>query len=113
MMIPKDDGTYITGPFDVIGILHDTAKERFHACLWVDHPLPGGSPPGVVRLKSKLHHTEGSESFEGAVQHAHEMREKIEVADRNVWLERERVVARNFDKDGFADVMVVPDWRGC
>jgi|SRR5688572_847337 len=111
MMIPKGDGTYATGPRDVLGILHDTARERFHACLWEERPLPGGHPPGFVRLESKIHHTEGSPSFEGALEHVRTMREKIDVLEDNVWTQRDRVVAQNFDKLGFASILLVRDWH--
>jgi hypothetical protein len=38
----------------------------------------------VVRLKSKMHHTQGTPDFEEAQKHLEELRQKIAVSDENV-----------------------------
>lgn len=112
MMLRNDDGTYEMGPFDVLGILKDSSTGRFHACVWLEHPFPGVPDPNpdLIRLKSKMHHTAGADTFEGALVHVQELHTQIKVSEANLWLKPEQVVERDFSNDGFADVMVVGNW---
>ncbi len=66
--------------------------------------------PQLVRLKSKMHHTTGADTYDGAVQHAQELRLKFKVEDANFWVNPERVVERDFETDGFASVLILPNW---
>jgi hypothetical protein len=112
MLLANGDGTYTAGPLDVIGILKDASTGRFHACIWLEHPLPGGGPPSnIVRLKSKMHHTEGAATWEVALKHVQELCRKIVIDDDNVWIKPEQVVERDFSIAGYADVMIVPSWK--
>jgi hypothetical protein len=111
MLIRTDTG-HLAGPFDVIGIMKDVSTGRFHACIWEEYPMPGSQPPDTfVRLKSKMHHTVGAETFEGAVEHVEGMRTKIVIDDANVWIAPQQVVDRDFAVEGFASVTVVPNWK--
>lgn len=113
-LIPKGDGQgYITGPYDVLGIMQDVSTGRFHACLWLEAPLPSqhGESDSIVRLKSKFHHTAGAETFEGALAHVAELRQKIEIEDSNVWTDPSQVVGKDFTNHGYADICIVPNWR--
>lgn len=112
MLIRNADGTYDGDRFDVIGILKDSSTGRFHACIWLEAPMPGlpDPDPNAIRLKSKMHHTIGADTFEGAIEHVQELRTKFKVDDTNVWTKPEQVVERNFAQEGFADVMLVPNW---
>jgi hypothetical protein len=87
--------------------MKDTSTGRFHATYWEEKPLPGGAPETIVRLKSKMHHTTGAETFEGALEHIREMREQIQIQDANVWTTLDKVVERNFTSESFATVTVV------
>lgn len=91
MMISNGDGTYTGGMYDVVGILHG-ADDRFYAAYLFERPMPGPieTPPKVVRLETKMHHTAGSDDFEGAVEHARALSEQINVAPENLWIEREQ-----------------------
>lgn len=111
-MFRNADGSYDMGRFDVLGILKDSSTGRFHACVWLEHPFPGASEPNpdLIRMKSKLHHTAGADTFEGAVQHVNELRSKFKVSDTNVWIRPEQMVERNFAQDGFADIVMVQNW---
>jgi hypothetical protein len=112
MMLRNEDGTYDMGRFDVLGILKDTSTGRFHACLWLEHPLPGVPEPDpeLVRLKSKMHHTVGADTFEGAVEHVKELHLKVKVSETNLWIKPEQVAERDFNQQGYADVLVVRNW---
>ena len=111
-MLLRTDTGFIAGPFDVIGIMKDTSTHRFHACVWEEKPMPGGQPPDTsVRLKSKMHHYAGADTFEGAVAHVAELRLKIEIDDANVWTALEQLVVRDFNAEGYAEVVIVPNWK--
>lgn len=108
MLIGKDDGTFVGGPLDVIMILMKKDGGTFHVCFVEEYPLPGPrkevEETVVVRLKSKMHHTQGATTFLGALEHLEEMRKNISLPNENVWLE-----PREWDGEPF--VMVVPNWR--
>jgi hypothetical protein len=108
-MIQNEKGGYTLGPYDLLGIMRDTSTGRFHAAVWLENPLPGDYEAlSFVRLKNKFHHTAGSETYEGAVEHVAELRKKFDIADSNVWTARPQVVDRDFARDGYAEVVMVP-----
>lgn len=112
MMFPNDDGTFTLGKYDVWGIMQDTSTGRFHACLWLEAPLPGPyEERSFVRLKSKFHHTVGAETFEVALEHVTELRGKFKIDDDNVWTHPSQVVQRDFKTEGYAEVVIVPNWK--
>lgn len=81
MLIDNGDGTYIVGPLDVLCILRHAETGRFHAAFFEEMPMPGPVPPAdeveVIRLKSKMHHTEGSDTLEGAQEHLGELAKQL------------------------------------
>lgn len=83
MLMRNDDGTYLAGPLDAILILHHAQTGRYHAALFLERPFPGPVPPPeevkVVRLVSHGHHTEGSDTLEGAQEHVDYFKSKIDV----------------------------------
>lgn len=106
MLIQNSDGTCTGGRKDVICILNDLNTGKYHVSFFEESPFPGGQKDlSFVRLKSKMHHTYGSETIEGALNQLKEMREKIQVSDKNVWLEPQ-------EWDGNQGmVWVVPNWN--
>lgn len=88
MMIDKGNGTYAAGPLDVLCILHDVNTGKYHAAFFEESPISGKVRPmdktEFVRLKSKMHHTAGSKTLDGALEHLKELSEKIIVPDENV-----------------------------
>lgn len=92
MLIEKQEkGKFIGGPLDVLCILHNINTGRYHAAFFEESPLPGPVPDikntKIVRLKSKMHHTEGSDTLEGALEHLKKLSEQIEVSEENIWKE--------------------------
>ena len=65
--------------------------DRYHAAFFEESPLPGKlksiEETDVVRLKSKMHHTEGSDTLDGAIKHLDELSKKIIVSEENIWKE--------------------------
>lgn len=91
MLMPKGDGTFMAGPFDVLCILHNRETGRFHPAFFEDHPFPGPRPENpddikVIRLMSKMHHTEGATTFEGALVQLAQLVKQIDVLPTNIWL---------------------------
>lgn len=88
MMIDKGNGTYAAGLLDVLCILRNVNTGKYHAAFFEEIPVPGKVEPmnetEIVRLRSKMHHTTGSETLDGALDHLKELREKIIVPDENV-----------------------------
>lgn len=88
MMMDNGNGTYTAGVLDVLCILHNVNTNRYHAAFFEECPFPGEVKPikemKVVRLKSKMHHTEGSEALEGALEHLKELSEQIIVPIENI-----------------------------
>lgn len=110
MLIANGDGTYTGGPLDVICVLVDVTTGRFHAAYFEERPMPGPIP-GVtddrpVRLMSKMHHTEGADTWAGALDHAHAMTETITLPTENVMLDE----AWPWDGEQ-ATVRILPNWR--
>lgn len=88
MLMPNGDGTYTGGNQDIICILNDVNTGKYHAAFFEESPLPGGNEEvGFLRLKSKMHHTQGAETIEDAFKHVDDMRQKVHVSDDNVWRE--------------------------
>lgn len=113
---PQPDGTLKADPFDLLGVVKDTSTGRYHMTLWLEHPLPSQgwaneNSTGPIRLKSKLHHTAGAETFEGALEHLRELRKKLAIDDVCVWDSPDLCFARNFVEDGFASVLMMGNWR--
>jgi hypothetical protein len=77
--------------FEVILILFDPMKGTYHAALFYEAPFPGppGAVPNVARMRSKMHHTAGAPTLEGAQVHADELSARIPSAK----LLRDRVEA--------------------
>lgn len=55
-----------------IAVLRHAETGRYHTCLFTERSMPGPDDPtrSFVRLQSKGHHTEGADTFEGALVHA-------------------------------------------
>ena len=83
MLIRDDDATYLAGPLDAILILRHVETGRYHVAFFEERPPPGPSKPiddvDVVRLMSRMHHTEGSETLDGANVHVDEIKKQIDV----------------------------------
>lgn len=60
----------------IIGMLHNTATQRYHWIIFLARPLPGSDEPGVLvkwsRYQSHSHHTEGFATREQALAYARE-----------------------------------------
>lgn len=86
MLIEIEPGVLMAGPADVICILQ--VGNRFHAAFFEELPMPGPIQPikelDFIRLKSKMHHTIGTDTLEGAKKHVEEMRKNIKVNDNNI-----------------------------
>lgn len=108
MLMPNGDGTYTTGPYDLLAIVQNTNTGRYHAYFLEEKPLPSwdGSDP-VVRLKSKLHHTEGAVDFEGALVHLADMQKKFNIPNERTWREPKQIAQRDFEIEGYALVTFV------
>lgn len=109
-MMIQDGDKVIVGPLDIVCVLHDVKTGRFHAAFFEEAPMPG--PVGdiadltVVRLKSKIHHTEGAPTLEEALTQMDEtLLAKMTIADENVVRK-----AINWDGD-LGVVLIVPNWR--
>lgn len=91
MMLNNGDGTHTGGPYDVIMILHNVKTNRFHVAFYEEALFPGGvdaeTNQGIVRLKSKMHHTAGADTLEEAMIHLEDLRKKLHLPDQNVWKE--------------------------
>jgi hypothetical protein len=106
MRIRNDDGTIITGPFDVLLILQNEKTGRFHVCFAEEHPLPGPieEHPKFLRLKSSLVHTGGAATLDEAKVQLAELRKRLIVLDENVFPE-----PREWDGEPFSTLMT--NWR--
>ncbi len=89
MMIDNGNGTFTAGGLDVLCILYDVNKNRYHAAFFEESPMPGRvksiDETDIVRLRGKMHHTGGSDTLEGALGHLKELSEKVIVPEENVW----------------------------
>lgn len=81
---------YSAGPLDVVLVLRDVNSDRYHLAFFEHHPMPGPivqyGELEVVRLKSKMHHTEGAETLEGALKVMDEfLTQSVHVFDGNAF----------------------------
>ena len=92
MLISNGDGTYTAAALDVLMILHHVEAGTYHAAFFEEAPPPGPvqevSDVRVVRLRSKMHHTTGATSLEGAQAHLDELAVKVLVLPENLWREK-------------------------
>ena len=107
MLIDQGDGTSLAGPADIICILGLPAG-TFHVTFFEEKPMPGPVRPTeeleAIRLKSKMHHTQGAPTLEGAREQARELRERIVVSDENVMTDEAVMV------EDPVSVWVLPNW---
>ena len=111
MLISNADGTYTAGALDVLMILHHVVAGTYHAAFFKEAPLPGPvreiGEVKIVRLRSKMHHTSGAPTLEGAQVHLDELAGKIHVPPENVWRDKPP-----YPWDGRHDVtLIVDNWR--
>lgn len=95
MFIRQKGNTLVGGEADIMCIIELPAG-TFHVALFEERPLPGPVKPirelDFIRLKSKMHHTTGAKTLEGAQEHAREMREQLVIEDSNVCVEKAMLV---------------------
>ncbi|OGH08763.1 MAG: hypothetical protein A2152_00055 [Candidatus Levybacteria bacterium RBG_16_35_6] len=110
MLIENGNGTFTGGPLDAIMILHDVTKGTYHAAFFEEHVMPGPVPDvkdtPFVRLMSRMHHTMGSDTLEGAQKHVDELAERISLSPKNIF--------KNTPKewDGQLGIVYIePNWR--
>lgn len=110
MLTKTAEGKFTADPRDVMMILFHLGTKRFHLAFFEWKPLPGEmsreTPLEIVRLRSTMHHTEGSDSFEGALRHLADIREKIILPDANVAL------THAYPWSGDAAIWVAKSWQG-
>lgn len=91
MMVSNGDGTFTAGGLDLLCILYDVNKNSYHAAFFEESPMPGEvksvEETDIVRLKSRMHHTGGSDTLDGALKHLKGLSEKIIVPEENIWKE--------------------------
>lgn len=105
MMIDNGNGTFTAGSLDVLCILYDVNKNKYHAAFFEEHPFPSSEETDMVRLRSKMHHTEGSDTLDGALEHLKELSKRIIVPEENIWKEP-------FEWDGRLGITFVKrNWR--
>lgn len=89
MLIDNGNNTFTAGGLDMLCILHDVNTDKYHAAFFEESSLPGKiksiEETDFVRLKSKIHHTSGSDTLDGALIHLKDLSEKIVVPDENVF----------------------------
>lgn len=108
VLLPREDGTFDAGQADVLCVLKDVGTGRYHAAFFEECPLLGSLKPiselDFIRLKSKMHHTEGADSLSGALVHLQELSEKIRVGEKCLW-------EQPLDWNGETGiVLTVPNW---
>lgn len=108
-MLDNGNGTFTAGPLDMLCILHDVNTNRYHAAFFEENPLPGKvesvQATNIVRVQSKMHHTEGSDTLEGALEHLKELSQKI-------ILPKENIKNDPIDWDGNLGVVILMEnWR--
>jgi hypothetical protein len=92
MLISNGDGTFTAAALDVLLILHHVEAGTYHAAFFEEARPPGPvqdvADVRVVRLRSKMHHTTGASTLEGAQKHLDELAAKIDVPDENRWRDK-------------------------
>ena len=110
-MFMQNGDSLVAGPLDVVCIRKHSKTDRFHAFFYEEKPLPGptksSEETNPVRLKSKMHHTQGFDTFDEAKAEIDEMREKkkLKIDDENVWTESA------LDWNGDVEQVAVKNWR--
>ncbi|MFY9227909.1 MAG: hypothetical protein WAO28_01085 [Candidatus Microsaccharimonas sp.] len=110
MLIPKGDGTFTSGPLDIILIYHNVEADTFHPAFYREHGMPGppelASEQDFVRLMSDKHHTDGLPTLEEAQEFVRTtMQPTFGVPDRNI------VLDPPYPWHGqIGDVMIVQNW---
>lgn len=91
MLMDNGNNTFTAGGLDVLCVLYDVNTDRYHAAFFEENPFPGEvksiEETELVRLKSKMHHTSGSDTLDGALVHLDELSEKIVVPKENIFKE--------------------------
>jgi len=108
----NEDGTFTAGALDVLAILHDVEKDTYHPAFFAEAPPPG--PPqldwrrvSLVRLKCRMHHTEGAPDLETARAQFDDLASKIQVPAPNRWRDQDPV-----EWDGeMGLVLILDNWR--
>jgi len=108
-MLNNGNGTFTGGPLDKIIILRDINTGRFHVCFMEEMPFPGPIKEveltEIVRLKSKMHHTEGTATIDEAKVEMAKMKAKLVLPPENYDIDP-------VDWDGIIPIVaVVPNWR--
>lgn len=111
MLISNGDGTYTAGALDVLMILHNVEAGTFHAAFFEEAPPPGPVKDvmdvDIVRLRSKMHHTTGSPTLDGAKEHLKELAQKIHLPNDNVWMDKDP-----FEWDGNLGITILShNWK--
>lgn len=114
MLIQTGENQTCGGPLDFICILKSNKTGRFHPAFVEEKPMPGPIPDVAdtkfVRVKSKMHHTAGFETFEEAVTNVQEsMRPRLTLSDDNVALEH----SVDWDEKQMIFTMILLNWRAC
>lgn len=90
MIILNSNSTCSCGNADIICILK-LPTGTYHVAFYEEVPMPGPIKPiselDFVRLKSKMHHTQGAATIDGAREHAKMLRENLIISDANVYLD--------------------------
>lgn len=88
-MLLIEGNKMIAGPLDIICILYNVATKRYHVAFLEEKPLPGKvlsvDETPLVRLKSRMHHTEGTETLEEALEEINGLTDKIKINTQNIW----------------------------
>lgn len=107
MLIKNDDDTFTGGPLDLLAIFSDPKTGRFYAGFLEEKPMPGQAywegGNKAVRLKSKMHHTVGSDTIDGAREELANLAKKIHLPEEHVWTDPTIV----FDATDYATVIVL------
>jgi hypothetical protein len=92
MLISNGEGTYTAAALDVLMILHHVEAGTYHVAFFEEAPPPEPvqdvAAVRAVRLRSKMHHTTGAPSLEGAQGYLDELAAKIQVPPDNIWRDK-------------------------
>jgi hypothetical protein len=109
------DGKVQADPYDLLGIVKNTATGRYHVTLWLEHPLPSvgwadEKCTGPIRLKSTMHHEAGFVTLEEAVGEIKRLRQNLIIDDVCVLDTPDSAFSKNFE-EGHASVIYMGNWR--
>jgi hypothetical protein len=110
MLIVRGDGNFDGGIFDVICLLRNVNTGHYHTCFAEEMPLPGPMEPNptLIRLKSKMHHTQGAPDLVQGIKYLEKLASKIILPAENIL--REPIDWNGWGGDG-TFVIFVPNWR--